>query len=91
MFDSDWHEGLVSELEYIHFKNPISGKLSVRVYRGSSDGQVITLSNELGQVMGSCRGDEVDLDISGLEAGVYCITVSNCKTMLSKKFILENI
>lgn len=84
-FDGGWHQGLVSDLEYICFPSHTTDTLSVRVYRGTSEQYLMTITNELGMVVyTSSFGREDDVDLSRLTSGIYVLTVSNDRTNLSQ-------
>ena len=89
LFDSEWHDKLNSDLEFISFPNPSKGDISVRVYRGNAEEHALTVSTPTGVVVYSeIFSQECDFKMSNLEAGVYLLTVSNDKKRLTQTIFI---
>jgi hypothetical protein len=90
VFDSEWYEKLDSELEYITFPNPSEGVISIRVYRGSSIEHTVTIRDAVDQVIYTSKFEkDGEIDLTGLSAGVYFISITNDKTELNQKIKIK--
>lgn len=89
LFDYEWHDKLNSDLEFISFPNPSKGDISVRVYRGSAEEHVLTVSSPTGVVVYSeVFSQECDFKMSNLDSGMYLLTVSNDKKRLTQTIFI---